>query len=235
MCSHKKQQHPRIRSSKPKHPSKTRRIHADSTQASPPCFYHVIGTPNPLAFASAASFGLAFAWCSQHDTGVSWLVMKIEDILPNCLTKNYIIQLNTILQIYRCSHILIWRFGDKYLKILQKPCWQNTRFFKQLTFTRIGEIYDWVIWVLFPQNRSESWDTLAQVRQCLQFCSLWWRKGGREARWPPWMEEITLLAQRSWKGKTRFEESRYKNCKSVSAFLSFSIILFCFICVMVLL
>ena len=132
----------------------------------------------PLGFGFSCLFGLAFAWCSQHDTGVSWLViMKIEDILPNCLT--IIISYNSTPYCRFTDDHTFW-FED--LETIPEDFTETLLAKHQILQT--ADIYMnrrnlLLSYLSFVSTKKWSWDTLAQVRQCLQFCSLWrWRKGG---------------------------------------------------------
>ena len=144
----------------------------------------------PLLLASTMSLGLQTPWLSlqlplwpcvrlmlstRHRSELigheNWRYFaKLFDQKLYHTTQHHIADL----QMFTHSDLKIWR---QYLKILQKPCWQNTRFFKQLTFTRIGEIYDWVIWVLFPQNRSEAGTPWRKLDNASNFAAC---DGGRE-------------------------------------------------------
>lgn len=174
-------QHPRIRSSKPKHPSKTWRIHADSTQASPLCFYHVIGTPNPLAFASAASLALRSPDAlNTTPEWADWWSWKLKIFCQIVWQK--IISYNSTPYCRFTDDHTFW-FED--LETIPEDFTETLLAKHQILQT--ADIYKnrrnlWLIYLIFVSTKKWSWDTLAQVRQCLQFCSLWrWRKGGTVA------------------------------------------------------
>ena len=245
MSSHKNQQHRqhlRIRSSKPKHPSKTWRIHADSTQPSPPRFLcHVIGTPNPLAFASAAS--LALRSPDALNTTLEWadwwswkLKIFCQIVDKNCI-ELYIADLDDrtfwfedfktvpedLTDTLLAKHQTL-EMADVYNR---RSLWLSYLNLLSLRFTNGKKVV-----------RSEAWTPWRKLDNASNFAAC--DGDGREARWPPMNARdnpfgATKLERKENDASKSRDAKITKLYKSASVFLSFSMILFCFICLLLLL